>query len=628
MCAGQRAGCEAAVHAMREIFVDEGTEGILLVDSSNAFNSLNRRAALLNMFHLCPPLATILTNTYRSASHLFIDGSSLLSQEGTTQGDPLAMPMYAIGIIPVIQQQKGLAQQVWYADDAAAGGSLLQLADWRSELLSFGHHFGYHVNAAKTWLVVKQEHLVHAQRIFNGTGIQITSAGRPYLGAPLGSPDFVMDYTQTQISQWIHGLSQLSLIAVTQPHAAYAVFVHGLSSKWNYYLRTNPVSDEQVSPLEHVIWHKLLSTMVPHPPNDLERELFSLPISLGGLGICDPYQASRDFYEFSHKLSRPLVDLILQQCDTLPHDVIDSQYRLFKKLSQTKHQNQMDRAQSVLSRSPSNLCQALECCKEKGASSWLSVNPVAQHGFALHKTDFTDALCLRYGWSPPHLPSHCVCGKAFTISHALSCPHGAFPTIRHNDVRDLTAKLMSEVCHDVLVEPHLQPLSGELLHHKTAKHEDNARVDIRAAGFWGCRHHRSFFDVWPFAESNQSPCSAATFRRHKAEKRRAYQERIQEVERGSFTPLVFSSSGGMSKAATVTYKRLASLFSDKWNSSYPVVMGWLRCSLGFSLLRSSLMCLHGSRSSSGSPGVPSSVDLLLLRVTWLQMMSELPYFFL
>ena len=102
LCAAQCADCEAAVHAMREIFADEDTEGIFLVDASNAFNSLNRRAALLNMFHLCPPLATILTNIYRSASHLFIDGSSLLSQEGTTQGDPLAMPMYAINIIPVI----------------------------------------------------------------------------------------------------------------------------------------------------------------------------------------------------------------------------------------------------------------------------------------------------------------------------------------------------------------------------------------------------------------------------------------------------------------------------------------------------------------------------------------------
>ena len=54
------------------------------------------------MFQLCPPLATILTNTYRSASSLFIDGTSLLSQELTTQGDPLAMPMYAISVVPVI----------------------------------------------------------------------------------------------------------------------------------------------------------------------------------------------------------------------------------------------------------------------------------------------------------------------------------------------------------------------------------------------------------------------------------------------------------------------------------------------------------------------------------------------
>ena len=54
LCADQRGGCEAAIHAMRDIFLDDRTEGVLLVDVSNALNSLNRRAALLNMFHLCP----------------------------------------------------------------------------------------------------------------------------------------------------------------------------------------------------------------------------------------------------------------------------------------------------------------------------------------------------------------------------------------------------------------------------------------------------------------------------------------------------------------------------------------------------------------------------------------------
>jgi len=83
------------------------------------------------------------------------------------------------------------------------------------------------------------------------------------------------------------------------------------------------------------------------------------------------------------------------------------------------------------------------------------------------------------------------------------------------------------------------------------------------------------------------------------------------VERGSFTPVVFSSLGGMGKAATVTYRHLASLLSDKWNFSYSVIMGWLRCSLGFSLLCSTLMCLRGSQSSSGSPSVPVAVDLII-----------------
>ena len=69
------AGCEAAVHAMMEFFAVQGIDGVLLVNASNALNSLICHAALLNMFQLCPPLATILTNRYHSASHLFIDGT-------------------------------------------------------------------------------------------------------------------------------------------------------------------------------------------------------------------------------------------------------------------------------------------------------------------------------------------------------------------------------------------------------------------------------------------------------------------------------------------------------------------------------------------------------------------------
>ena len=65
LCAGQTAATEAAVHAMNQAFQVNEAEAVLLVDVCNAFNSLNRQAALLNIRHLCPPLATAIINTYR-----------------------------------------------------------------------------------------------------------------------------------------------------------------------------------------------------------------------------------------------------------------------------------------------------------------------------------------------------------------------------------------------------------------------------------------------------------------------------------------------------------------------------------------------------------------------------------
>ena len=76
---------------MCRIFHDEETEVVLLVHAKNAFNSLNHAAALRNSQVLCLSHAPILSNIYHSNAELFIAGKSLLSQEETTQGDPLAM---------------------------------------------------------------------------------------------------------------------------------------------------------------------------------------------------------------------------------------------------------------------------------------------------------------------------------------------------------------------------------------------------------------------------------------------------------------------------------------------------------------------------------------------------------
>ena len=103
VCAGQEAGSEAAIHAMEKIFKEESTEAVLLVDEENAFNSINRKVFLQNISILCPALSLFVTNCYATPARLFvIDGSKIQFNEGTTQGDPVAMAIYALGITPLI----------------------------------------------------------------------------------------------------------------------------------------------------------------------------------------------------------------------------------------------------------------------------------------------------------------------------------------------------------------------------------------------------------------------------------------------------------------------------------------------------------------------------------------------
>ena len=71
---------------------------------------------------------------YRSPSRLLISGGGKISsQEGTTQGDPLAMPWYAINTAHMITSLRASipqVKQVWLADDSAGGGSIESLYQW------------------------------------------------------------------------------------------------------------------------------------------------------------------------------------------------------------------------------------------------------------------------------------------------------------------------------------------------------------------------------------------------------------------------------------------------------------------------------------------------------------------
>ena len=157
--AGHGAGAEAVIHAMKEIFENDETDAVILIDASNAFNRMNRTTAIHNIQILCPNIAMFIVNTYRKPAQLFIaGGGEIKSREGTTQRDPLAMPWYSINTVIIINQlriQHPEISQVWLADDATAAGKLKSLFEWYMNLVTEGNKYGYFVNKSKSWLIVK-----------------------------------------------------------------------------------------------------------------------------------------------------------------------------------------------------------------------------------------------------------------------------------------------------------------------------------------------------------------------------------------------------------------------------------------------------------------------------------------
>ena len=603
------------MHAVRTAFESEENEAVLLVDASNAFNSLNRQVALHNIRRLCPPLATILINTYRAPTELFVDGDTILSQEGTTQGDPLAMSMYALATIPLIKKLDGNYKQVWFADDAAAVGRIVDLRDWWDRISTYGPGFGYFPNASKTWLVTKEGFHDDAISIFANTGVSVTPNGRPYLGAAIGSQEYVTGQIKSKVNEWISNIQCLATIAVTQPHAAFSALTHGLTSRWTYLSRTIPDIGPQLRPLDDALHSVLLPAMTGRPPpSDLECTLFALPARLGGLGIGIPSRSAIRELHSSLLVTSTLCDHILAQDHEYGYEIIVKQLEAKALVRQENYVKTSADAEEIYKLLPTSLRRSVDLAKEKGASTWLTALPLVEHGFTLHKGAFRDALALRYGWTPSEMPSMCTCGSKFSVEHALSCAKGGFPSIRHNEIRNLTATLLTEVCHDVSIEPGLQPVTNETLTGATANCQDGARLDIAASGFWGGTYERTFFDVRvfnPHAPSNRHTQLSSCYRKHEQMKKRAYEQRIREVEHASFTPLVISATGGLANEASTFYKRLASLLASKWDHPYSSTLCWLRCSLAFSLLRSAIQSIRGARSSCGHAiKTPTVVDLV------------------
>ena len=143
--------------------------------------------------------------------------------------------------------------------------------------------------------------------------------------------------------------------------------------------------------------------------------------------------------------------------------------------------------------------------------------------------------------------------------------------MRHNVLRNTEAKLMEKVCKDVRIEPELLPIDGEIIQGNVS---EKARLDVSARGVWS-QQEKTFFDIrvgHPNAKSHMAKSLEALYKENEQEKKRAYNDRVIQVEKSSFTPLVFLTTGGMGPECERLNKRLAELISNKSSERYSHVM--------------------------------------------------------
>ena len=141
--------------------------------------------------------------------------------------------------------------------------------------------------------------------------------------------------------------------------------------------------------------------------------------------------------------------------------------------------------------------------------------------------------------------------------------------MRHNALRDLNADLQQEVCRDVVTEPKLLPCGDDS--EVDGARGDRAAPDVSSRGLWST-FERTFFDVrvlHPNAPSYLSSTTSALCQKHEKQKMKKYNLRILTVEKGTFTPLVYTTFGGCGPQASAYHKRLAHLIAKKRNEEYP-----------------------------------------------------------
>jgi hypothetical protein len=644
LCAGLPAGIEGAVHAVRAAMADpsppaaaaaaaaavelltqpqaetvmddessddaEGEEedpaAALLVDATNGFNELGRRAMLFTVRHRWAPGARFAFNCYRHSAMLILrrkgrPGYTLLSEEGVTQGDPLSMLLYGLALVPLAETLRAAfpdVLQAWYADDSVLQGKTSGIASCMAELKRLGPARGYLPEPAKSILICAPADRPAAETRLEAFGFNYTEGNR-YVGGFLGTEEALSQWLEPKIQQWVSGVESLAQVAKRYPQTAYAGLAMSLQQEWQYLQRVVPGCGAAFQPIEDALRDVFIPALLQGDPAETQREQTSLAVRHAGLGIPDPTSTAEANYSTSVACARLLTRSLRagRNLDAHQHSAHAGLER--RKASKTKVAAE-ELALSFLAADAGPMAKR-RLLRVKETGTWLTTTPDRLNGTELSAEEFRDSLRLRLGLPLLDLPDRCDgCGQKFSVGHAMSCKKGGLVLLRHNDV----AAEWHHLCAQALTP---SAVSDEPLIHSgrdstvgvgtpDAVILQETRGDVAVHGFWK-RGATAVFDI------RVTDTDAPTYRGQAPRKVLAKQEKEKKdkyvehclARRRHFTPLVFSVDGLRGIEAEAAVKRLASRLAAKWKRTYSEVCGYVRSRLALTLVRTTSLCLRGAR---------------------------------
>ena len=292
---GVHNGCESILHTVRKVLESDSSLFCLQADFQNAFNLVSREVGLEEVARLFPEILAWTSTCYGQASHLLFGSTSISSECGWQQGDPLASLLFSLVLHPLLTSIKervpGLATHAWYLDDGTFVGKEEELEQVLDVLVREGPARGLVLsttftspNNPKTTVWCKDVDDCPAALTAYGI-VWVEEEGIVLLGAPIGSKEFVEKEVRRKVEK-VREVTEL-LPLLQDPHMEFVLLRCCLSlPKFSFVLRTTDTTD-----LTHLlrdfdaITRDSLARILGTTLEDKAWQQAKLPVSLGGMGL-------------------------------------------------------------------------------------------------------------------------------------------------------------------------------------------------------------------------------------------------------------------------------------------------------------------------------------------------------